>query len=136
MDWKFVDTQEDLEELDSSNCWDDSDVVEYIGLHGDEEYFPRDVSRSGHFHKNLHILIQASSGRGSHIEVVLIACEHFSSSYLSMIHFDGRVGGLKGIEIYDFQNTLRMKCARLIYRWLDEEPKYNRSYFLSSFRGL
>ena len=130
MNWKHIDTQKNLDDFDSSNCWDDSEVVEFIGLIGNEDYFPDDVSRSGYQNKNVHLLVEACSENGSHLEIVLIDCDHFSSDYFSVIHFQGKVCGLKRVEVFDYQDNLRMRCSRIIYRWLEREPKYDKSYFL------
>lgn len=132
MNWKHVDTQSDLDHLDSSNCWEDSEVTEYIAVLTNENYFPDDVSRSGWHNKNLHILVDADSANGSHIEIVLIDCDHFSHGYLENIHFQGKVDGLKRVEIFDYKRDLRMRCSRVIYRWVELTLPLNKSYFLES----
>jgi len=132
MNWTAIDQQSDLDELDASNYWEDSEVVEYYALVPDEKYFPDDVSRSGWTNKNIHILINADSSRGSHLEIVLIDCDHFDSHYLENIHFHGRVDVLKRVEVTNHDGAIRMRCSRKIYKWLNLEEPGGQSYFRHS----
>jgi len=130
--WISIDNNEDLKNLDSSNCWEDTELVEFYGTTLDEKYFPSDVSRSGYTNKNLHLLLNADSSNGSYLEIVLIDCDFYNSSYLENVHFSGRVDGLKRVEIFDYQDNLRMRCSRAIYRWLESDDPIDGNYFKMS----
>jgi hypothetical protein len=132
MDWTSIDNQSDLDTFDASNCWEDSEVLEYYALVPNEAYFPEDVSRSGWTNKNIHILVQSDSSEGTHIEIVLIDCDHFDSAFIDSIHFSGRIDGLKRVEVYSGSGDLRMRCSRVIYRWLSEELPFGKGYFRQS----
>lgn len=129
MNWISVDNINDLEALDRSNCWEDSAVVEFYALHSNESYFPDDISRSGYHHKNIHLLVEADSRQGSHLEIVLIHCDHYTSNCFENIHFAGSVDSLKRVEIRSYDDSVILKCARIIYRWLALDEPLRGSYF-------
>ena len=119
MDWNAVNSQADLDALNKSVCWEDSRSIEYYALTADEPFFPSDVSRSGYVHKNIHVLCEICSSRAAYIEMVWIDCDHTSSSFLDYPHMNGCVDSLKRITIIDVRNDMKMRCSRLIYRFLD-----------------
>ncbi len=45
---------------------------------------------------------------------------------------NGRVDALKRIEIYDYNETLQMRCSRMIYRFLTEDEIPSGNYFKHS----
>lgn len=117
--WQFIETQSDLDKLDSRFYWSEgARVVELYGCMTTESYFPKDVSYSGKANMNIHLLIELdeikNEGDPSFVEFVLIDCDHINSLYLSRPHFKGRVDTLKRIDI---QETV-MRCSRLIYRYV------------------
>lgn len=113
--WKSVDTQSDLEELGTFLPDHDKETLEFYGTYANESYFPKDLSLSGHRYKNLHLLVRVSGPRGfAYLELVFIACEYISGTFLDDVHVLGRLDSLKRLEGSD------VKCARLIYRWVDE----------------
>ena len=122
MDWNVVDSQADLDKLDESVYWDDSESVEYYALTGNEPFFPSDVCRSGYVHKNVHVLCRICSRTGAYyLELVCIDSDHFSSFFLDHPHMHGHVDSLKRVDILDHRNDIAMRCSRVIYRFLDEK---------------
>jgi hypothetical protein len=121
-----------LNQLDRQVCWEDSETVEYYAKISNEDYFPFNISRSGYVNKNIHILCQSDSSKGPYLEMVLIDCDHFSASFAENITMNGRVDALKRIEIYDYNETLQMRCSRMIYRFLTEDEIPSGNYFKHS----
>ena len=115
--WNSIDSQRDLEQFDRSACWDDSHTIEFYGLFRNESYFPKDVSRSGHDHPNLHLFCRVHSTKGACVHIVLIDCDMFSSVWISSPYFQGRVDSLLRIEVYDGNQSIQMRCSRLVYRF-------------------
>lgn len=133
MTWKAVDTSADLNELAEENCWDDSETLEFYANPSVEPYFPSDVSRSGYVNMNIHLLIQADSCKGEILEIVFIDADLSSLSYLTQPEFDGRVDNLKRIYIEDDLGNTSMRCSRLIYRYMPEEPiHYSGHYYATA----
>ena len=121
--WTAIDSQADLEVLDRSVCWEDSETTEFYGLSRNERYFPSDVSRSGWHHPNLHLFCRVDSPQGSFLHIVAIDCDWYHPSWVSSPHFRGRVDTLRRIEVHDAHESTQMRCSRLIYRFSwDEEP--------------
>ena len=131
MNWFTIDTKQDLEALDYSNCWEDSQVVEICSSRGMKSYFPNDISLSGCNDLNLHVLVEADSSNGSHLELVFVSCEKFCSS-LSISHLSGFVDTLKRVEVQDYNGAAEIKCARLLYRYVEVEEPFS-SYFKASW---
>jgi hypothetical protein len=119
MDWKFIDTQADLDFFEQSVCWDDSELFEFCGTRHNENYFPHDISRSGYLCcLNLHALYEVCSAPERFLHVVLIQCEHLGYDFLHPCFWRGKVDTLKRVEI---QGDLKwMRCARMIYRFVPE----------------
>lgn len=118
MPWKSTDSDDDLHWLDRAVCWEDSTTVEVYALDRNDSYFPVDVSRSGYNNKNLHLFFEVDSPHGDHLHLVLIDCDHYSDSFIENPFFTGRVDTLKRVEVTDARGTTRMRCSRLIYRFL------------------
>jgi len=132
MDWKTVDSQDELDELDAKVCWEDSDTVEYYAKIPNEPYFPSDVSRSGYEHKNVHVLCRVDSQAGQYLEMVFIHCDWFCSSFAEKVSMKGRVDTLKRVDIQDRKKSTLMRCARLIYRFFGAEHMPGGTYFRHS----
>ena len=132
MTWISVDDKQDLDALDRSNCWEDSRTVEFYAQAGHEDYFPDDVSRSGYENKNIHILVETISAQLTHLEIVLVDCDHYDSGYLENMHFKGMVDSLKRVEIIRHDGSLEMRCSRLIYRRLNLREPTGAGYFRHS----
>jgi len=132
MNWIYVDNQDELNKLNTLNDWNEGTTIEFYSKPSNEIYFPDDVSRSGWTHNNIHLINNAYSSQFTHIEIVLISCDRCDSGYLNEPHFNGKVDGLRRVEIYNIHGELRMRCARLIYRTLNIEPHLPRNYFKTS----
>jgi len=127
MTWNFVSTTKELERLDYSNCWQDSHVVEICSSRGIKSYFPNDINFSGTDHLNLHVLVDADSPEGSHLELVFVSCSKFSP-LLSISHLSGFVDTLKRVEIQNSKGEAEISCSRLLYRYVEVEEPFS-SYF-------
>gem|GEM_PF-2120240 len=133
VDWKFVDTQADLDFFGPSFYWHDSELLEFCGTRQEGDYFPHDVSRSGYLHLHLHALYEVYAAPGRYLHLVLICCEHYNSIVLQHGPWQGRVDTLKRVEIYGWKNSLEMRCARMIYRFLSEEEVLPNQPYLCRF---
>ena len=129
MDWKFIDTQADLEFFRKSVCWDDSELREFCGTRQNEVFFPYDISRSGYHHLNLHVLYDVCSAPDEYLHIVLIECQHFSGMFLQSPYWSGRVDALKRVETHNRE----IRCARMIYRFLPENEVMQNQPFLCHF---
>jgi len=67
MDWTAVDSQADLDQLDRSICWEDSEAVRFHGSPLNRADYPADVSRSGFVNKNVHVVIDTCSSHADEI---------------------------------------------------------------------
>jgi hypothetical protein len=64
--------------------------------------------------------------------MVWIHCDWFTSHFLDHPQMSGRVDGLKRVEILDSQQATKMRCARLIYRFVAEADVKEGSYYVRS----
>lgn len=122
MTWISVDTSADLDQLAAANCWEDSEVLEFYATPANAAYFPSDISRSGYRNMNIHILVDACSTNGPIMELVFIDADYSSLSYLTQPFIAGRIDSLKRVTIEDNKGHTKMRCSRLIYRFMEEEP--------------
>ena len=133
MSWNFVDSTEEFEELAGANCWEDSQVLELYATPRNEDYFPSDVSRSGHRNMNIHMLVDACSGRAPILELVFIDADTSSLHYLMQPFVQGRIDNLKRVYIENHKGELKMRCSRLIYRFVEEEElHFSGSYYATA----
>jgi len=130
MEWHRIDTQDDLNRLDAQVCWDDSETIEYYANPKNERYFPDDVARSGYSDKHLHVLCRVCSAPANFLEIVFVACDYYSPSFLDSIALSGKVDKLKRIEITDRRGSLRLRCGRMIYRFVGIGEGLGWNYFL------
>lgn len=119
MDWIAVDTQDDLATLEEAVCWEDSEVIEYHGGRFNQPHFPNDVSRSGYSHPDIHVLMSADA-RAPYLELAFIHCDHLCADVWQGFYVAGRVDSLKRVELTSPSGDLRLRCARLVYRWLED----------------
>jgi hypothetical protein len=131
--WTSVDSQADLDRLQASVCWEDSETIEFYGLSRNERYFPSDVSRSGWHHPNIHLFCRVDSPLGSFAHIVLIACDWFYPTWVNSPYFRGRVDTLRRIEVYDGHQSTQMRCSRVIYRFSWDDEPFNPPYLASLF---
>ncbi len=60
--WKVVESQSDLDLLNSSFEWEeDIRTLEFFGLLKNELYFPEEISRSGYLQPNIHMLVEVAA---------------------------------------------------------------------------
>lgn len=130
-DWQFIETQNDLDNLNSRFYWCEGAIgIEFAGCLKAEDYFPKDVAYSGMTNVNVHLLVELQELRYENdppfIEFVMIDCDRADLTFLTRPHFDGRVDTLKRITIEDQV----MRCSRLIYRLVYKEYNLRQfSYF-------
>jgi len=133
MSWISVNQNEDLTRLDNLVCWDDTDVVELYGSPRYEDFFPDDINRPGGYALNYYLLCRVASADVKFVELGLIHCDWMSSSFLSQPYFQGHVDLLSRTEILDYQQTTRMRCARLVYRIHGPEAGVQPGYLARCF---
>lgn len=132
MTWISVNTQSDLNELAAANCWEDSKTLEFHATPVNDPYFPDDVSRSGYQNMNIHLLVDACSSSGPILEMVFIDADWSTLSYLTEPFVSGRIDLLKRVYIEDYSGDSKMRCSRLIYRFLNEESIYHSGKYYAS----
>lgn len=135
MKWKEINTQQDLDELNASVCWDDSETIEYYATLVNADFFPSEVSRSGYDKKNVHILCRVDSKCGPYLEMVWIHADSFNSYFLDSPHLRGKVDSLKRIEIECPHDGTEMRCGRLIYRFLNEAEVEREYHIVKKLRN-
>jgi hypothetical protein len=136
--WTFVDTQDDLDLLENIFDWDEAELLEFHGCLTNETYFPQDISRSGSNNMNVHMLMQLSRHGESDpdfIELILIDCDLLSLTYMHCPQFKGRVDSLRRVSIEADGSGTDMRCARLIYRTIqDRDQQEVRPHLTSYFK--
>jgi len=131
--WHSIDTNSCLSSFERSSCWgEDANTLEVVILERNEKYFPEDTSLSGYFHKNLHLLVEVDGSLGAYLHVVFIACEQFSSCFIDEPYFVGTVDSLKRVDVGHTNGRSDMRCARVIYRVVDESELPENGLFLAS----
>lgn len=116
MSWITVDSADDLQRLDRLVCWEDSSVVELYAKGGHEAFFPDEINRSGYSALNYYLLCEGTSAAIAYLEIALVHCEWLAPSFLGNPFFQGRVDSLMRVEVWDYQKSTLMRCARLLYR--------------------
>ena len=96
--------------------------------------FPTDVSRSGYSNMNIRVLIRADSSLGGILEMVFIDVDLSSLKYLTHPFVAGRIDALKRIYIEDYTRETKMRCSRLIYRFMNEDPLHRSGYYYSTLQ--
>jgi hypothetical protein len=129
MSWRSIESQADLDALNQRICWEDSETVEYYATPRNEPYFPSDISRSGYPCKNVHVLCRICSREAAFLEMVWIHCDWVATNFLDRPHLFGRLDSLKRVEIMDVKRETRMRCSRLIYRFLSEAEVAEGSFY-------
>jgi hypothetical protein len=120
VEWGLVENQSDLDALDRAVYWSDAEAVALVAdTVSANPLFPADVSRSGHIKWNVRLLLYVANSRGSHLELVLIDCDEIRLEAFNGLSLQGRVDVLKRIEIKRADGTRRLRCSRLMYRFID-----------------
>lgn len=128
MTWTPIDTQEDLDALERAICWEDSRVVEYHAGSFQRAYFPHDVSRTGHDHPDIHVLLETDADF-PFAELVFVHCDHIGANAFRNFYVRGRVRSLKRVELSSLDGDIWFSCARMMWRKLSEVD-LGRSFYV------
>jgi hypothetical protein len=132
MNYSHINSQKELDDLNSQICWDDSAFSDmYCGVRI-QSYFPSDIQYSGRFSDqlNYHCLYSVCSAPKSHLEIIFIGTEIVDHHTLLHMFLRGKVHGGRGVELFDYKGNITLKCARIIYRFVELEDYDAFGYFL------
>src|SRR4030095_8301165 len=93
------------------------------------DWFPKDVSRSGHENWNVRVLFYVADKRGSHLELLLVDCDEVGRHLFRGFALRGRVDTLKRVEVSNPDGEVRMRCSRLMYRFVEVDQSEARSQY-------
>jgi len=128
--WRLIDDQPGLDALDASVNWDDAEPVAFVGeTLTSHPIFPSDVARSGYHRPNIRLLLYVADPRGSHLELVFVDCDETGAHVFRGLTLRGRVDSLKRIEVDDLSGQRRLRCSRLMYRFLDVDQTAARQFY-------
>jgi hypothetical protein len=128
--WALVDTQAQLQALDESVCWEESEPVALLGdTSVGHASLPADVSRSGYINWNLRVLFFVRHALGSHLEIFCIDCDEFSAAHLRDFTLLGRVDSLKRVDVSDENGRRLLRCSRLMYRFVELDHQVAATYY-------
>ena len=119
--YKPINTQSDLDELDSTICWEDSTLKSAHISGSAQNYFPNDISGSGYNSKHYHCLYEISGSNHCYLEIVYINCHQMAEMFIERPFFAGIVQIGKQIRITDYKGASKLECDRIIYRSLELE---------------
>ncbi|MCH7726365.1 MAG: hypothetical protein IH991_07805 [Planctomycetes bacterium] len=134
--WQIVNTQSDLNALREAVCWEDSEIIEYYVSHFALPGFPADTNLSGYRLPNVYMLVDSCSKQAPHLEIVWIHADNFDAQFAQYPFVGGSVDSLHRVEITDYTKTIRMRCARLIYRFRDDLPPVPQLHFARMFQEI
>ena len=135
MQWIGVDTQAELDALDTSVCWEDARVLEYYTTPALYPGMPDDVSRSGYDHPNVYVLVDAGGPTPRFLELALLHCDRIGADAFNRLHLSGRIDALKRLEVVSGDGTTLLRCARLAYRRLDDVDQSGHYYTVKLSEG-
>ena len=125
MNWRSVDRQQDLGELDRSVTWDDTTLLELHGGTGPRAHFPSEINRRGLVALDYHVLLWTAGSEFPVLELALVECDEFNPAVFR-VGLEGRVTTLMQVEIGPVLRGIR--CSRVLYRWMPEtaaaKPRY------------
>ena len=128
--WQLIEEQADLDSLDGSVNWDDADPVAFVGdTASSNPIFPADVARSGYLNANIRLLLFVADARGSHLELVFVDCDEIGSHVFRGLTLHGRVDSLKRVEVERSDGERRLRCSRLMYRFIDVDQTEARQFY-------
>ena len=128
--WTPIESPAELESLDDHGLWDDAETVAFVGdTVSNQEIFPRDVSRSGYINWNIRVLLYVGHADGSHLEVMLVDCDEFSSSLLRNFSLRGQVDSLKRVEVCGRDGRRLLRCSRMMYRFMSIDQGAARAFY-------
>ena len=108
-------------------CWEDSKVVEYHAGRFGGPHYPSDICRSGASNLDIHVLIEADA-QFSFLEIAFVHCDYLEANIWQNFYILGRVDSLKRVELNSPNGELRLRCSRLLYRWL-EDVDISKSFY-------
>lgn len=129
MSYQSINTQEDLDSLNNSICWEDSTLVESYIRSSFQSYFPSDTQLSGLSRFNYHCLYRVCSAEKSHLEIIFIGVEAASHHIITDMYLSGHVFSGGYVELRDYKKNTTLRCARIIFRFLDITHESENSYF-------
>jgi hypothetical protein len=129
-DLQSIDDQGGLDALDGSVNWDDAEPVAFVGdTLTSNSMFPSDVARSGYLNANIRLLLFVADRRGSHLELVFVDCDEIGAHVFRGLTLRGRVDSLKRVEVDGVDGVRRLRCSRLMYRFLDVDQTAARQFY-------
>jgi hypothetical protein len=69
---------------------------------------------------NLQLLCEPVWGNSDYVELALVECQHFDSFWINRMTFEGNVDSLARVELFDENKDMRVRCARLLYRVVNQ----------------
>jgi hypothetical protein len=128
--WELVDDQVGLDAIDASVNWDDAEAVAFVAdTLASNQMSPSDVARSGYTNWNIRVLLYVAHKRGSHLELVLVDCDEIGAHVFRGLTLRGRVDALKRVEVHDSDGQRRLRCSRLMYRFIDVDQTLARQFY-------
>jgi hypothetical protein len=129
-EWRVVDDQAGLNEVDRSVNWDDAEAVAFVADSvASNPLFPSDVARSGYVNWNIRVLFYVADKRGSHLELILVDCDEIGTNAFKGLTLRGRVDSLKRVEVESLDGERRLRCSRLMYRFIDVDQSFARRFY-------
>jgi len=129
-EWQLIEDQPGLDALNASVNWDDAEPVAFVGdTLTSNPMFPSDVARSGYLNSNVRLLLYVADRRGSHLELVFVDCDEIGNRLFRGLTLRGRVDSLKRVEVDDSGGERRLRCSRLMYRFLDVDQTEARRFY-------
>jgi hypothetical protein len=129
-EWRLIDDQPALDALDASVNWDDAEPVAFVGdTLTSNPMFPSDVARSGYVNPNIRLLLHVADRRGSHLELVFVDCDEIGAQVFRGLTLRGRVDSLRRVEVDGAGGQRRLRCSRLMYRFLDVDQTAARRFY-------
>ncbi|KZN67464.1 hypothetical protein [Pseudoalteromonas luteoviolacea] len=132
MNYTPIDKQSDLDSLDADICWDDSTLVESYVSQQWPSYFPNAIASSGGLGFHYHCLYEVCSAEKSHLEIVFINVEDLNHRELVEMTLSGRVLYNSEVVLVNASGASFLKCAKIIYRFIDLEHHEQFGYFIES----
>jgi hypothetical protein len=119
VEWKLINSQDDLDNFLKTVSWDDVEIVEIYAYDAIFENFPSGATAPGVGNKNVRVLINDCDQ--SDIELVFDHAEKFGISFSNHVELSGKVDTLGRIECSFSSIPGDIKAERLRYRYLDGE---------------
>lgn len=128
--WLTVKNKYDLIRLNESNCWDDSEMLEFYSSPS-IPYIPEDTPYGS---QSIKVLLKASSAFGAILELVFINVKYASYEYLCSPHFfHSRIDELKRLYVEPPDQSVAMQCERVTYKYCENlDIHYSGKYYATA----